>query len=278
MKFTDVFFMALIIGGALYLLYRSIWKNKGHCSGCSAEDICVGERIFDSKKKPEKKKMDTVPNSDARYKTANVLILITIFYNLAEGIVSTWFGFADGTLTLFGFGIDSFVEVISAVGVWHMISRIRASPETNYDMFERRALWITGTSFYLLSTGLVATAVINIFQHHKPDTTVWGIVISCIAIVSMWTLTHYKINIGTALNSNAILADAACSRVCLYLSVILLLASIGYELTGIGSIDAIGTIFIASFSFKEGKESFEKAKGIRCCNKGSEDRQNEKGL
>ncbi len=56
MGFTDIFFMTLIIGGAVYLLYRSIWKNKGHCSGCSAEDICVGKKTFDSKRKPKETK------------------------------------------------------------------------------------------------------------------------------------------------------------------------------------------------------------------------------
>ncbi len=210
--------------------------------------------------------MSAVANNNTYYRTANILMLITIFYNLAEGLVSVGFGFADGTLALFGFGVDSFVEVISALGVWHMIRRIQASSETNHDAFEQRALWITGTSFYLLSIGLIATAIINILQHHKPETTVWGIIIACIAIISMGILIYYKVKIGKLLNSKAILADAACSRVCLYLSVILLLASIGYELTGIGSIDAIGTILIALFSFKEGKESFEKARDIsRCC-------------
>ncbi|MFI5294331.1 MAG: FeoB-associated Cys-rich membrane protein [Thermodesulfovibrionales bacterium] len=37
MGLKDVLLMALIIGGAVYLLYRSIWKNKGHCSGCGSE-------------------------------------------------------------------------------------------------------------------------------------------------------------------------------------------------------------------------------------------------
>jgi hypothetical protein len=61
------------------------------------------------------------------------------------------------------------------------------------------------------------------------------------------------------------MADAACSRVCLYLSSILLITSVAYELTGIGSLDAIGIIFIAWFSWKEGREALQKAKGISCC-------------
>jgi len=46
------------------------------------------------------------------YKRASLLAIITIVYNLVEGIVSVFFGAADETLSLFGFGIDSFVEVL----------------------------------------------------------------------------------------------------------------------------------------------------------------------
>ena len=71
--------------------------------------------------------------------------------------------------------------------------------------------------------------------------------------------------IGRQLNSEAILQDANCTKTCLYLSFVLLLASIGYELTGIGGIDSLGAILIALFSFREGRESFEKARGKSCC-------------
>ena len=36
MAFSDILWMGLIIAGALYLLYRSVWKNKGHCAGCES--------------------------------------------------------------------------------------------------------------------------------------------------------------------------------------------------------------------------------------------------
>ena len=82
------------------------------------------------------------------------LALFTIFYNLAEGLVSIYFGVQDEALTLFGFGIDSFIEVLSGVGILVMVTRIRRNPGTPRSQFERTALRITGTSFYLLSAGL----------------------------------------------------------------------------------------------------------------------------
>jgi len=201
---------------------------------------------------------------ESLYRWAYALAVITIFYNVLEGVVSIYFGAEDETLALFGFGLDSFVEVISGVGIWHMIKRIRRNHDADPDQFERQALKIIGTAFYILSIGLTGTALANIYQGHKPETTFWGIVISLISIVTMWLLIHYKIKVGKELDSQAIIADAHCTRACLYLSIVLLLSSGGYELTGIGGLDSVGAIFIAGISLKEGRESFQKAKGLSC--------------
>ncbi len=202
-----------------------------------------------------------------QYKRASLLALITIFYNLIEGMVSVFFGVADKALSLFGFGIDSFVEVLSGIGIWNMIRRMRHNPEADPGPFEKQALRITGTAFYILAAGLVITAGINIYQGHRPETTFWGIVIAVISIFTMWALIYFKVKIGKQLNSDAILEDANCTKACLYLSFTLLLASLGFELTGIGVIDSVGAILIAIFSFRGGRESFEKARGeSRRCN------------
>ncbi|MBI5416325.1 FeoB-associated Cys-rich membrane protein [Candidatus Poribacteria bacterium] len=39
MKVVDIFLMILILSGTIYLLYRSLWKKKGHCAGCNS-DTC----------------------------------------------------------------------------------------------------------------------------------------------------------------------------------------------------------------------------------------------
>ena len=106
------------------------------------------------------------------------LALFTIIYNLAEGLVSIYFGAQDEALTLFGFGIDSFIEVMSGVGILAMVVRIRRNPEAPRSQFEQTALRITGTSFYILAAGLGATAIYNLFTAHKPETTIPGLIIS----------------------------------------------------------------------------------------------------
>ncbi|MCX7874881.1 MAG: cation transporter [Melioribacteraceae bacterium] len=206
-------------------------------------------------------------NYDRNYylKFALALSIITIFYNILEGVISIFFGLEDEILSLFGFGVDSFVEVISGIGIYHMILKIRKNGNETRDEFERKALRITGTSFYILTVGLIVTSIYNIWINHKPETTFWGIVISVISIVTMTLLIYYKKKVGNALKSEAIIADANCTKTCLYLSYILLIASVGYALTGLGYIDSIGSLGIAYFSFKEGKESFDKAKSDKLC-------------
>jgi divalent metal cation (Fe/Co/Zn/Cd) transporter len=190
------------------------------------------------------------------------LALFTIFYNFAEGLISINFGAQDETLTLFGFGIDSFIEVMSGIGILAMVHRIRQNTEAPRSKFEQSALRVTGTSFYLLAAGLAATAIYNLFTAHKPTTTLPGLVISLISISIMWALVTGKRRVGRALNSAPILSDANCTMVCIYMSVVLLASSLIYQFTGFGFVDSLGALGLIYFSVNEGKEAFEKAKGI----------------
>jgi divalent metal cation (Fe/Co/Zn/Cd) transporter len=194
-----------------------------------------------------------------------MLSLFTIFYNIAEGIVSMAMGYEDETLSLFGFGADSFIEVISGIGIAVMISRIRQNPENPKSKFEITALKITGTAFYLLSAGLFAGIVLNLINHHKPETTVWGIIISVISIAVMFWLMKTKKSVGRKLKSEPIIADGNCTKICVYMSVVLLVSSLVYELTGFAYADLIGAAGLIYFSVSEGREAFEKAKGKECC-------------
>ena len=193
-------------------------------------------------------------------KIAFILSLITIFYNIAEGVISVYFGAGDETLALLGFGVDSFVEVISGIGIAHLVFRMKYSKVQTRDSFERTALRVTGTAFYLLTAGLLIGSVINLIRNVKPETTVPGIIIAAISIATMYWLMTSKLKVGKALNSDAIIADANCTKTCFYLSFILLAASGLYELFNIAYFDILGSLGIAYFAFKEGREALEKVK------------------
>ncbi len=199
------------------------------------------------------------------YKVAFGLAMFTILYNIAEGLISTYLGFQDESLALFGFGSDSFIEVISGLGIAHMILRIKNNAYSKRDDFERTALKVTGAAFYILVCVLVVTSIYNIWTGHKPLTTFWGVVIATISILVMWVLVVWKRKVGNKLDSAPILADANCTLVCVYMSIILLASSGIYELFGIPYIDSIGALGLSYFAFKEGKECFEKANSDKYC-------------
>lgn len=201
---------------------------------------------------------------DRLLKTALWLAVFTITYNVIEGVISTVFGYGDETIALFGFGLDSFVEVISGIGIFHMVLRMRRHREEPWGNFEKRALQVTGTAFYILAAGLAVTSVLFIIYQKRPDTTVPGIIISSISIVTMYFLYRFKMQTGKKLGSEPVMADANCTKSCLYLSVILLASSLLYEIFHIGYIDSIGASLIAVYAFREGRESFEKARTGTC--------------
>ena len=125
------------------------------------------------------------PTTNKYWQYALWLAVFTIAYNMAEGLVSVYFGAQDEALTLFGFGVDSFIEVMSGIGILAMVIRIRQNPETPRSQFERSALRITGSAFYILAAGLGLSAIYNLVTAHQPSTTLPGLIISLISIAEV---------------------------------------------------------------------------------------------
>jgi len=205
------------------------------------------------------------PEQKRFYTYAFLLSIATIILSTGETLFSSWFGLKDESLALFGFGMDSFIEIISGIGVAFMVLRIRRNRDTNAGEFEKTALWITGSGFYLLVAGLVLTVVYNIYTGHKPETTAAGIIISLASMLMMLLLIWGKTVTGKKLDSKAILADAECTKVCIYMSVVLLATSLIYEFTKIPYIDEAGTLALAWLSYREGRECFYKTRNEAKC-------------
>ncbi len=187
------------------------------------------------------------------------LAVFTILANLAEGAFSTWIGATDESLALFGFGVDSFIEVFSAAGILIMLVRTRRHPDSPRSRFEGLALKMTGAGLYLLAAGLVVTAALSLITQRRPETTLGGTIISLISLAVMVFLYRAKLFAGRRLNSPAVIADASCTKTCIYMSGVLLASSLAFTWFHIGLLDALGALGIAWFAFTEGREAFEKA-------------------
>ncbi len=191
---------------------------------------------------------------------ALALAILTIVYNLIEGVIAVYFGASDEALTLFGFGVDSFIEVLSGIAIIQLILRLKAGGTEDTDRFEAAALRITGTAFFILVAGLGIMAVHNIITAHRPTPSIVGVIIAAISIATMGGLMRAKQHAGRRMGSAAVLADANCTKTCLIMSVILLVAAGAYTYLRLPYVDAVGALGLAFYSFREGRECFEKAR------------------
>ena len=183
------------------------------------------------------------------------LAYATAGYNLAEGIVAVAAGAAASSTALIGFGLDSFIEVSSAlVVVWQFRSRL---PEDR----ERRALRLIAISFFALAAWIGVDAARSLLGQGQAQPSPVGIGIAAVSVVVMPLLVWAKRRTGRELGSATVVADSTQTLLCTYLSAILL---IGLGLTawlGWSWADSLAALAIAGMAVKEG---FQAWRGEQC--------------
>src|SRR5713101_2996548 len=144
----------------------------------------------------------------------------TIGWNTLEGLVAVIAGAVAGSISLVGFGIDSFIEVTSgSVLLWRMsVDSDVHLRETN----EKRALRFVGACFLLLAAYITYDSIVDLWSKRAPEHSIGGIVLACASLVVMPILSRAKRKVGHALGSAAMHADAKQTEFCTYLSAILL--------------------------------------------------------
>jgi divalent metal cation (Fe/Co/Zn/Cd) transporter len=151
----------------------------------------------------------------------------TVGWNVIEGVVAIGAGIIAGSVALIGFGVDSSIEVISALG---LLWRLRkAGPEATVaeeSGAERRALYIVAATFFLLAAYITFEAVTSLLGREEPDRSTVGLVLSVLSLLIMPALAWWKQRTGRQMGSRALVADAAETWVCSYLS-LALLAGVG---------------------------------------------------
>ena len=154
----------------------------------------------------------------------------TILWNSAECVVALVAGFVAGSIALVGFGFDSAIEVTSSVAaVW----RLRSDrDEAAREAAERRTLRIVGACFLALAVYVGYGAAHDLLTGEPPARSLPGIIIAALSLIVMPLLVRAKRRVAATLRSGALEAEARQTRVCAYLSAILLL--------GLGANAALG--------------------------------------
>ena len=187
--------------------------------------------------------------SNKLLRRARWLAWATIVYNVIEAIVAIVAGSAAGSIALIGFGLDSIVEVLSAsVIVWQLHS---ASEER-----ERTALKLIALTFYLLAGYVAVRALIDLIGRNKPDTSPIGIGVAIASLLVMPLIAIAKRRTGRQLGSSTVVADSNQTRLCAYISAILLGGLIFNATIGWWWADPIAALAIAALAINEGRQAW----------------------
>jgi cation diffusion facilitator family transporter len=197
----------------------------------------------------------------ALHRRALRLEYFTIGWNVIEAFVAIGAGLIAGSVALIGFGVDSGIEVISAVG---LLWRLRkAGPHANVaeeSAAEKRALYVVATTFFLLAGYITYEAIGSLLEGEEPLTSPVGIVLSVLSLIIMPALAFAKQNTGREMGSQALVADSKETWVCSYLSLALLVGVGLYALAGWWWADPIGALAMLPVIVWQGWETLAEAR------------------
>jgi divalent metal cation (Fe/Co/Zn/Cd) transporter len=184
----------------------------------------------------------------------------TIGWNSLEGLVAVAAGAFAGSISLVGFGVDSFIEVTSGVALlWRMAAEgDRCAKERR----EAAAVRVVGWCFLALAAYVALEAITNLRSGSRANTSAAGIVIAAVSLIVMPLLSRAKRRVARGLSSGAMHADARQTEFCTYLSAILLGGLVLNAAFGAWWADSVAALLMTPIIAREGIEGVQ---GRACC-------------
>ncbi|BCW20135.1 hypothetical protein NtRootA9_28430 [Arthrobacter sp. NtRootA9] len=180
----------------------------------------------------------------------------TITYNIIEAVVSLWAGGVADSSALIGFGLDSVIEVASALALsWQFSSK---DPERR----EHVTLRIIALSFFALAAFVSFDAVRSLAGGGEARHSLPGIVIAALSLAIMPALSWAQRRAGRELGSKTAVADSKQTLLCTYLSAVLLVGLVLNSTLGWWWADAGAALVIAAIAVREGINAW---RGDVCC-------------
>ncbi|QDW29200.1 cation transporter [Arthrobacter sp. KBS0702] len=180
----------------------------------------------------------------------------TISYNIVEAVVALWAGNVADSSALIGFGLDSVIEVASAVALsWQFSAK---DPERR----EHLTLRIISISFFALALFVSVDSVRSLTGGGEAQHSTPGIVLAALSLAVMPVLSWLQRRAGRELGSRTAVADSKQTLLCTYLSAVLLLGLVLNSTLGWWWADAGAALVIAGIAVREGINAW---KGDVCC-------------
>lgn len=203
---------------------------------------------------------DLVTDRQALAERGKRLEYFTLVWNSLEGVVAVIAGAWAGSISLVGFGFDSFIEVTSGAALlWRMSAE--ADPERR-ERIEKAALKIVGACFLVLAAYVTYEAASDLFRRRAPERSLPGILLACASLIAMPLLSRAKRKVARGLASAAMHADARQTEFCTYLSAILLAGLLLNAAFGLWWADPVAALVMVPIISKEGMDAL---RGRVCC-------------
>jgi cation diffusion facilitator family transporter len=185
----------------------------------------------------------------------------TVAWNVVEAFVAIGVGVVVGSVALVGFGVDSGIEVISAIALlWRLRKAGPHASAEEHGAAERKALYLVAATFFLLAAYITYEAIGALLSGEGPESSTVALVLSVVSILIMPTLAYLKGRTGRELGSRALVADSVETWVCAYLSVALL-AAVGLNVAfGWWWSDPAGALAMLPVILWKGWETLEEAR------------------
>jgi cation diffusion facilitator family transporter len=184
----------------------------------------------------------------------------TVSWNLVEAVVAISAGLIAGSVALIGFGVDSGIEVLSAVALlWRLRRAGVDASEADEAHAERGALYAVAATFFLLAAYIGVEAIGALASAKAPERSTVGLVLALVSLAVMPVLAYWKGRTGRDMDSRALQADAIETWVCSYLSLALLVGVGLYSAFGWTWADPVGALAMLPVILWQGWETLEEA-------------------
>jgi divalent metal cation (Fe/Co/Zn/Cd) transporter len=205
------------------------------------------------------------PRESALRRWAWWLAALTISWNALEAVVAIGSGLEAGSIALIGFGLDSVVEVSSALVIVWRLARQGTDQDANARA-ERRAVRLIALSFFAIATYVTVDAGLKLAGADvHPEHSVVGLAITALSLVVMPALAWAKRRVAVALDSVALKADAAETQLCTYLSAVVLIGLAANMLGGWWWMDPLAGLVVAALAIREGRQAWASGELCGCC-------------
>ncbi len=185
----------------------------------------------------------------------------TIVWSLVEAGVAVAAGLAAHSIALMAFGLDSLIELIAGLALFTRLHAERQGTSREQAVArERTALWVVGTTLYLLGFYVVVEAAATLAGRRTPEASTLGIALAVASLVLMPLLAWGKRRTGIALDSRALMADAKETLACALLSFTLLVGLAMNATLGWSWADPVAALIMVPWILSEGREAIHDAR------------------